>query len=96
MHSEEPKSVLHSHCAYGASLMAEERCKSPSLSSLIKARKNEELTFSEGMVCLYEDFSMRLYHRECSRKKNLNKGFITEKVMEKKKKLTHFSSKTSF
>lgn len=30
------------------------------------------------------------------KRKNLNKGLITEKVMEKKKKLTYFSSKTSF
>lgn len=39
---------------------------------------------------------MRLYRREYSRKKNLNAGFTTERVMEKKKSLTHFSSKTSF
>lgn len=45
---------------------------------------------------LYEDFSMWQYHRERSRKKNLNKGFTTERVMEKKKSLTYFSSKTSF
>lgn len=29
-------------------------------------------------------------------RKNLNKGILTEKVMKKEKKLTYFSSKTSF
>lgn len=77
--------------------MAEEGWKSPPSTLLPNQGKEEQGTqFLRRCDMLHEDFSMWLNHRVCLRKKNLNKGFTTERRMEKMKSLTYFSSKTSF
>lgn len=61
-----------------------------------QAKEERGTHFLRRPDMFYEDFSVWIQHRECSRKKNGNKGFTTARVMEKKKSLTYFSSKTRF